>query len=106
MAIVRLPSREAMTILAAAVRHRAFVVGTMSCGPGIALAVVIALAAVIAGHYTRPIPDVVLALLAGIAVNNTLGLPGLVRAGTKFVLHYVLRTAIVLLGTRLTVAGI
>jgi len=61
---------------------------------------------VIAGHYTRPIPDVVLALLAGIALNNAINPARRVRPGTGFVLHYVLRTAIILLGAGLTLTDI
>jgi uncharacterized integral membrane protein (TIGR00698 family) len=74
--------------------------------PGVVIALGIAIVARIAAGYTQPIPDVVLALFAGLALNNTTKLSGTARPGTRFVLHYVLRTAIILLGAGLTFAGI
>jgi len=70
--------------------------------PGLALAIGIACAARVVERYTHPIPDVVLALLAGMILNNATKISRSARPGTRFVLHYVLRTAIILLGAGLT----
>jgi uncharacterized integral membrane protein (TIGR00698 family) len=74
--------------------------------PGLLLAIGVALAARVVAAQTQLVPDVVLALVAGLAVNAVVRLPAAVRPGTRFVLHYLLRAAIVLLGAGLTVAEI
>jgi len=74
--------------------------------PGFALALAIALAARVVARFTGPVPDVLIALLAGIALTNFVRLPQAVRPGVRFVLNKVLRTAIILLGAGLTLASI
>lgn len=74
--------------------------------PGLALALVIASAARIAARFSGVVPDVLIALLAGIVLANTLGVPETARPGVRFVLNKVLRTAIVLLGAGLTLGAI
>jgi uncharacterized integral membrane protein (TIGR00698 family) len=79
---------------------------SMSWLPGLALALAIALVARLAARFTGHIPDVLIALLAGIALANFVKLPPGVRPGVGFVLNKGLRTAIVLLGAGLTLASI
>jgi uncharacterized integral membrane protein (TIGR00698 family) len=74
--------------------------------PGLALALAIALVARLAARFTGLIPDVLIALLAGMALANFVKLPPGVRPGVGFVLNQVLRTAIILLGAGLTLASI
>jgi uncharacterized integral membrane protein (TIGR00698 family) len=74
--------------------------------PGLLLALAVAVAARFLARYTGAIPDVLLALLGGIAIANVCRLPAAVQPGVKFVLNKVLRAAIVLLGAGLTVAAI
>jgi uncharacterized integral membrane protein (TIGR00698 family) len=73
--------------------------------PGLALVLIIAVVARLLGRFTGPIPDVVLALIIGLAIRNTLN-PSGIEAGTKFTLFYVLRTAIILLGAGLSVQAV
>jgi len=73
--------------------------------PGLALVLMIAVVARLLGRFTGPIPDVVLALIIGLVVRNTLR-PNDIAAGTKFTLFYVLRTAIILLGAGLSVQAV
>jgi uncharacterized integral membrane protein (TIGR00698 family) len=79
---------------------------TSSPLPGTALVLAIAVGARLLSRYTGAIPDVVLALLAGIALRNTLHLPTAIRPGVAFTLQYLLRTAIMLLGAGLTFGAI
>lgn len=79
---------------------------SMSLLPGLALALAIALVARLAARFTGLLPDVVIALLAGIALANFVKLPPEVRPGVGFVLNKVLRTAVILLGAGLTLASI
>jgi len=74
--------------------------------PGLLLALAIAVVARFAARFTGAIPDVLLALIGGIAIANLFRLPAAVRPGIRFVLNKVLRTAIILLGAGLTVAAI
>jgi len=74
--------------------------------PGIVLALAIAIAARIVARFTGAVPDVLIALLGGIAIANLASLPATVRPGVAFVLSKVLRTAIVLLGAGLTLATV
>ncbi len=73
---------------------------------GITLAVAVAILARLAARFTGVVPDVALALLAGIAINNLTTLPASVRPGIKCVLQYVLRAAIILYGAGLTFAAV
>ena len=74
--------------------------------PGLALATGIAFVARILGRFTGPVPDVLVALLGGIALTNIVRLPQAIRPGVQFVLNKILRTAIILLGAGLTLASI
>ena len=74
--------------------------------PGIVLALAVAIAARIVARFTGAVPDVLIALLGGIAIANLASLPAAVRPGVAFVLRTVLRTAIVLLGAGLTLATV
>ncbi len=74
--------------------------------PGVVLAFTIAVVARVVASFTGVVPDVLLALIAGIAIANLVRLPPAVRPGVKFVLNKVLRTAIVLLGSGLTLATV
>jgi uncharacterized integral membrane protein (TIGR00698 family) len=73
--------------------------------PGLALILVIALGARLVARFTGAIPDVVLALVAGMLLRNFLRLPAGVGPGVAFTLRYVLRAAIILFGAGLTFAG-
>lgn len=74
--------------------------------PGVGLALAIALAARIGAPFTGPVPDVLIALLSGIALANLLRIPAAFQPGIHFVLNKVLRAAIILLGAGLTLASI
>jgi uncharacterized integral membrane protein (TIGR00698 family) len=74
--------------------------------PGVGLALAIALAARICARHTGPIPDVLIALLSGIALANVRRLPEAFQPGIRFALNKVLRAAIILLGAGLTLASI
>jgi uncharacterized integral membrane protein (TIGR00698 family) len=74
--------------------------------PGLALALAIAAASRVLARVSGAVPDVLIALLAGMLLTNLVKLPGAVRPGVRFVLHWLLRTAIVLLGAGLTLAAI
>lgn len=73
--------------------------------PGVLLAVAIAAAARLLSPIVRPVPDVVLALVAGIVIRNSIRTTR-VEPGAKFVLHFVLRGAIVLIGASLTLQSV
>ena len=73
--------------------------------PGLALVLLVAIVARVLGRFTGPIPDVVLALVIGLGIRNTLNPPN-IAAGTKFTLFYVLRTAIILLGAGLSIQAV
>jgi uncharacterized integral membrane protein (TIGR00698 family) len=73
---------------------------------GLALALATAIGARFVAKFTGAIPDVALALIAGIAINNLLKLPPSIRPGIRFVLQYVLRAAIILYGAGLTFAAV
>lgn len=74
--------------------------------PGVAITLCIAIAARYLSRYTGAIPDVVIALFAGIAIRNTIALPPIAQVGVSFTLRYILRTAIILLGAGLSLAAI
>jgi uncharacterized integral membrane protein (TIGR00698 family) len=73
--------------------------------PGLALVLLVAIAARFLGRFTGPIPDVVLALVIGLSIRN-IAKPKGIEAGTRFTLFYVLRTAIILLGAGLSVQAV
>ncbi len=74
--------------------------------PGLGAVLAIAVAARLLSQFTGAIPDVVLALVAGIAVRNVLRLSARIRPGVAFTLRYLLRAAIILFGAGLTFAAI
>lgn len=74
--------------------------------PGLLLVFALALLAQRVAGYIGMLPSVVLAMLGGIVLNNTVTLPAAVRPGVRFTLKYLLRTAIILLGSTLSVAAI
>jgi uncharacterized integral membrane protein (TIGR00698 family) len=73
--------------------------------PGLLLVLLIAIAARAVGRFTAPIPDVVIALAAGILIRNTIA-PAAVQPGVKFTIGYLLRVAIVLLGAGLSARAV
>ncbi|MFZ1125932.1 MAG: putative sulfate exporter family transporter [Candidatus Baltobacteraceae bacterium] len=74
--------------------------------PGVALVLAIAVGARLLSRYTGAIPDVVLALIAGILLRNLLRLPPGIRPGVTFTMKYLLRAAIILFGAGLTFAAV
>jgi len=70
--------------------------------PGLALVLVVALAARLASGVSSFVPDVVIALVLGAVVGNVVALPSAVQPGIKFTHRYLLRTAIILLGASLS----
>lgn len=74
--------------------------------PGLVLVLGLALLAQWASRYAGVLPAVVLAMLGGIVIKNAVPLPTAVRPGVRFTLRYLLRTAIILLGSTLSVAAI
>ena len=73
--------------------------------PGVLLAFAIGAAARSASPTLKPVPDVVLALVAGIVIRNSMRSKR-IEAGAKFVMHFVLRGAIVLIGASLTLHSV
>src|SRR3954447_2522755 len=83
--------------------------------PGIVLAVGLAavglrasswLGTAVLGFEHSPISAIMMALLLGLAIRNAIGLPAVYEGGLKFCLRYVLRTGIMLLGLRLSLAAV
>src|SRR5258706_15358051 len=90
--------------------------------PGIALAVGLMIAGVwvadIAGHVilslagidptgkASPISGVLVAILLGIVVRNTLGLPDACSAGVAFTVTKILRLGIILVGIKLSIVDV
>ncbi len=74
--------------------------------PGLIVILAIAVGARLLARFTGAIPDVVLALVAGMAARNLLQLPAGIRPGVAFTLRYFLRAAIILFGAGLTFAAI
>ena len=81
---------------------------------GIALAIAVALAAGVAAQWLgesllgfdkSPISDIMLAIVIGMIVANTVSLPASVSAGLKFCASTILRIGIMLLGIRLSLLG-
>jgi uncharacterized integral membrane protein (TIGR00698 family) len=73
--------------------------------PGIGLVLAIAIAARLLARFTAPVPDVVLALLAGLIVRNLMR-PAEIQKGVSFTLFYGLRTAIIFLGAGISVQAL
>src|SRR6266853_1302564 len=73
--------------------------------PGFVLTVAMAAASRLVSPIVRPVPDVVLALAAGIVIRNSIRATS-AEPGAKFVMHYVLRGAIVLIGASLTLQSV
>ena len=84
--------------------HPALLVGAGRVAPGIAIAAAIAISARLASPIVRPVPDVILALALGVVIRNTIPATP-VEPGAKFVTHYVLRAAIVLIGASFTLVA-
>jgi uncharacterized integral membrane protein (TIGR00698 family) len=74
-------------------------------GPGLLLVLLTAVAARAIGRFTAPIPDVVIALAAGILIRNTIA-PAAIQPGVKLTIGYLLRIAIVLLGAGLSAQAV
>ncbi len=81
--------------------------------PGFMLALALAGAASVAaqwvgerllGYDTSPISPVLFAVLAGIAIRNTIGVPDVYQSGVRLCLKVVLQVGIVLLGIRLSLS--
>jgi uncharacterized integral membrane protein (TIGR00698 family) len=53
-----------------------------------------------------PVSEILLAILLGIIIRNTIGLPGVYESGLRLCLKRVLRIGIALLGLRLTLMGL
>jgi uncharacterized integral membrane protein (TIGR00698 family) len=86
--------------------------------PGLALAVALAaiakwLAPWLGVHVFRqpdptksPVSEILIAILLGILIRNSIGLPGVYESGLRLCLKRVLRIGIALLGLRLTIMGL
>lgn len=81
---------------------------------GIALAVAIALSAGVAAEWIgksllgfdkSPVSDIMVAIITGMLVANTISLPAPARSGLRFCAGTVLRIGIMLLGVRLSLVG-
>jgi uncharacterized integral membrane protein (TIGR00698 family) len=73
---------------------------------GVVMIGVLAAIARLASGFLGPLPDVVIALLLGALIGNTVGVPDALKPGVAFVLRYVLRAAIVLFGLGLSLAAV
>lgn len=58
------------------------------------------------GLLPKEVNDVILAVLAGLVLRNTIGVPAVFQPGIRCALHRVLRLAIVLLGATLSFAAV
>ncbi|MFN2461620.1 MAG: YeiH family protein [Candidatus Velthaea sp.] len=74
--------------------------------PGLLTVAAIAAFARMVSAVTVLVPDVVVALVAGIVLNNTLRLPAELRPGIRFVLRWVLRAAIIGFGAGLSLRAV
>lgn len=71
--------------------------------PGLALVLAIAILANLASGFLPPaVNSVIVAILLGLLVKNTVGVPASFQPGIKFSLNKLLRLAIILLGIRLS----
>ena len=84
------------------------VAATTAIVPGVALAASIAAAAIAAQWFLDidALSPLMLAMVLGILIRNTLGLPASAVGGVKFSLRRILRFAIVLLGFQLSLAQV
>jgi uncharacterized integral membrane protein (TIGR00698 family) len=73
--------------------------------PGLLVVLLIAVVARGLARFTSPVPDVVIALAAGMLIRNTVA-PGAVQPGVKFTIAHLLRVAIILLGAGLSAQAI
>jgi uncharacterized integral membrane protein (TIGR00698 family) len=83
--------------------------------PGIALAIALAFVGLhgadwlgtrVLGFDHSPISAIMMALLFGLGIRNSIGLPAVYEGGLKFCLRHVLRLGIMLLGLRLSLATV
>jgi uncharacterized membrane protein YadS len=74
--------------------------------PGLILVLAIAIGARLLSHLTGAVPDVVIALGAGMLLRNLVRLPDGIGPGIAFTRRYLLRAAIILFGAGLTFAAI
>lgn len=76
--------------------------------PGLALTCLIAAAAFIFRGATgiTILSPLILSIIAGMAIHNTIGTPAAARPGVKFSLRRILRAAIILLGLQLTIGQV
>ena len=94
--------------------QKAFIQDVMESLPGLLLVVSVAVLA----HFTAPlllqfaffktylsIKDFILAILAGIAIRNTVGVPGMLRPGLRFS-TILTKTGIVVMGAKYSLAGL
>ncbi len=81
---------------------------------GVALAIVVALAAGIAAEFVgtsllgferSPVSDIMMAIVIGMLLANTVALPSSLATGLKFCASTILRVGIMLLGIRLSLLG-
>jgi uncharacterized integral membrane protein (TIGR00698 family) len=79
---------------------------TFSACPGLFLVLAIAVGARLLSRFTGAVPDVVIALVAGMLLRNLVRLPDAIDPGIAFTLRYFLRAAIILFGAGLTFAAI
>jgi uncharacterized integral membrane protein (TIGR00698 family) len=99
------PTRKAETLVKPTREPKAAWIAVL---PGLALSVMVALLARLA-HQALPhglaaaVGEVILAVLLGLLIGNTIGVPPLFAPGVRFSFHAVLRIAIVLLGASFSV---
>jgi uncharacterized integral membrane protein (TIGR00698 family) len=80
--------------------------GIRASAPGIAITFFVGLAARLLGQFSGVIPDVVIALVVGIIINNVFRLPQRAKVGVKPALHYGVRSAIILLGASMNLGAV
>jgi uncharacterized integral membrane protein (TIGR00698 family) len=75
--------------------------------PGMAIVVAVAILARIVGRFLPPtISEVLVAVVLGLAITNTVGLPRATKVGVRFAVQRVLRAGIILLGARLSLGDV
>lgn len=77
-----------------------------SIAPGLALVVVIAIAATALGNLSDSLSPLVIAVVLGAIVANLFGVPPIVAPGAAFAARSVLRAGVVLLGLRLSISDL
>ena len=73
---------------------------------GLLLVLAVAVVARVASGVSSFVPDAVIALVLGAAVNNAVAVPRACQPGIKFTHRYLLRTAIILLGASLSFGAV